>query len=146
MKESFCGTDCTHCGLHALCRGCAATCGKPFGKLCFAARYIQTGGTKALEAFQNQLAEEVNALRIPGMPEVTELTPVNGRFVNMVYRLPGGAYTAFLNDDTTYFACQMPCEFDESSYFSVTAGADFLLVSLCGSEGQEGELLAYRRR
>lgn len=37
-------------------------------------------------------------------------------------------------------------KWDESSTFCIVAAADFLLVSLCGAEGQEGELLAYRRR
>lgn len=146
MKSAICGAACEQCGLHALCKGCAATCGKPFGKTCWVARYIQTGGAEALEAFKQRLAEEVNDLRIPGLPQVTAPEPVNGRFVNLSYRLPGGQHTTFLQDDAVYLCCHLPCEWDESSTFCVVAAADFLLVSLCGAEGQEGELLAYRRR
>ena len=146
MPTSFCGNECHACGLHAICNGCAATCGKPFGKPCFAAAYIQSGGTEAFEVFNQQLVQEVNTLEIPGMPKTTELIPVNGRFVNMAYRLPGGQRTFFLEDDTVYLACQLRCEYDENSFFSVVAGMDFLLVSLCGCEGREGELLTYRRR
>ena len=107
MQPSFCGNACRICGLHAFCAGCSATCGKPFGKPCFAAAYIQSGGTEAFEAFKQQLVQEVNGLQISGMPKVTELIPVNGRFVNMAYRLPGGQRTFFLEDDAVYLACQL---------------------------------------
>ncbi len=146
MKTTLCGTDCHHCGLHALCNGCAATCSKPFGQPCFVAAYIQSGGTEAFEAFKQQLVMEVNALKIPGMPPAAELMPVNGRFVNMAYRLPNGLRITLLEDDAVYLSCQLPSQFDENSFFSVTAGMDFLLVSLRGSDGQESELLAYRQR
>lgn len=146
MSGSYCGSDCVHCGLHALCRGCTATCGKPFGKPCFAARYIRAGGIDSFEVFKKLLAEEADMLAVPGMPKVTELVPINGRFLNMNYRLPGGQHTPFLDDDAVYLACQLPCDFDEGRFFSVVAGPDYLLVSLCGSEGMDGELLAYRRR
>lgn len=75
METSICGAECSSCGLRALCGGCDRTCGKPFGKPCFVARYLQAGGVQALEAFKRQLAEEVNALAIPELPRVTELVP-----------------------------------------------------------------------
>lgn len=146
MEQALCGNHCRCCGLHALCGGCAANGGKPFGKACFAARYIRTGGRAAFEAFQKQLAAEVNRLEVPGMPPVQELLPVNGRFVNMAYRLPNGSRVALLKDDAVYLSCHLPCLFDESSFFSVVADMDFLLVSLCGTGGREGELLVYRKR
>lgn len=146
MEPSICGSDCHCCGLRALCGGCTATSGKPFGKTCFAARYIQTGGRDAFEAFKKQLAAEANGLNILGMPPVQELLPLNGRFVNMAYRLPGGSRVTLLEDDAVYLTAHLPCLFDENSFFSVVADMEFLLVSLCGSEGREGELLAYRKR
>lgn len=146
MEQALCGNHCRCCGLYALCGGCAAKGGKPFGKPCFAARYIQTGGKAAFEAFKTQLAAEVNGLAVPGMPPVQELLPADGRFVNMAYRLPDGSRVALLKDDAVYLTCHLPCLFDESSFFSVVADMDFLLVSLCGSEGSEGELLVYRKR
>ena len=77
---------------------------------------------------------------------VQELLPVNGRFVNMAYRLPDGSRVALLKDDAVYLSCHLPGLFDESSFFSVVADMDFLLVSLCGNGGRESELLVYRKR
>ncbi|MBR4068517.1 MAG: DUF3795 domain-containing protein [Clostridia bacterium] len=146
MELSICGNNCPCCGLRVLCGGCAAADGNPFGKPCFAARYIKTGGKEAFEAFKNQLATEVNRLDVPGMPPVQKLQPTNGRFVNMAYRLPGGSRVTLLKDDAVYLTCYLPCLFDESSFFSVVADMDFLLVSLCGDGSREGELLVYRKR
>ena len=36
----LCGADCTNCKWSAGCKGCRATCGKPFGGGCIAAEYI----------------------------------------------------------------------------------------------------------
>lgn len=146
MNESICGAACHECGLHSLCSGCAATCGKPFGKACFVAQYLRVGGKEQLNAFQQQLIQEFNELHIPGMPEVTALIPLNGRFINMPYRLPNGQQATFLDDDSIYLGTRLPCAFDDSQFFGIAAGPDFLLVSLCADDGRDAELILYRKR
>ena len=44
--SSLCGAQCEGCqfGLNSNCKGCSETNGCPFGKQCFVAKYILTGG------------------------------------------------------------------------------------------------------
>ena len=44
--KSICGADCSNCGYgkNNNCKGCMITKGCPFGKQCFVAKYILTGG------------------------------------------------------------------------------------------------------
>lgn len=50
--SSICGADCSACKMKAECRGCAETCGSPFGGKCIAAEYIRFGGKTAYETFK----------------------------------------------------------------------------------------------
>ena len=49
----ICGVDCNNCGYgkNNNCKGCASTKGCPFGKQCFIAKYILTGGKENYEIF-----------------------------------------------------------------------------------------------
>ena len=143
---SLCGAQCHQCSQQSTCQGCKATGGLPFGKPCFIARYIQLGGTEALDNFKTQLMEEINQLAIPGMPQVTQLVAMNGRTVNLPYPLPSGQKVAFLDDDQVYLGTQLPCEWDEHHLFGVVAGMDFILVCCCDEQWTEPELVAYRKR
>ena len=53
--ESICGADCSNCGYgkNNNCKGCRITKGCPFGKQCFVAKYILTGGKENYENFKN---------------------------------------------------------------------------------------------
>ena len=106
--KSICGADCTNCGYgkNAGCRGCQASGGCPFGKQCFIAKYIQTGGLSAFDSFKKQLIFEFNALHIEGMPEITELCALNGAFVNPAYPMPNGHEIKLLDDNEIYLGTQ----------------------------------------
>ena len=151
MEKGYCGAECENCGFRGKgeCAGCRQTGGCPFGKRCFLASTVKLGGETALAAYQKKLIVEINALGIPGLPEITELIPLNGFFVNLAYELPGGNSVKFLDDRDIYLGTQVPCDFNDGSvsrYFGVTAGPGFLLVGEYGADGTDPELILYRKR
>lgn len=147
MKESICGANCTKCPSKAACPGCAETMGCPFGKQCYVAKYILTGGMENWQAFKNGLIDEINGLNIEGMEKVTELYPLVGSFVNLEYPIPGGT-VKFLKDDEVYLGAQVKNLFDESgkSCFGVIARENFILICTYGEDGANPEIVTYKRR
>lgn len=148
MKNSLCGANCAECPSQKTCPGCAETNGCPFGKQCFVAKYILTGGMESWQAFKQGLIEEINALHIDGMERVTELYPLVGRFVNLEYPVPNGGTVRFLQDDEMYLGAQVKNLLDDSgkTCFGVIARAGFLLVCEYGENGAAPELVLYQRR
>lgn len=148
MKKSICGANCAECPSQKVCPGCAETGGCPFGKQCFVAESILTGGMDAWQAFKNQLIEEVNALAIAGMEPVTELYPLVGSFVNLEYPLPSGGRVKFLRDEEIYLGAQVSNLFDESkkTCFGVIARESFLLVCEYGENSADPKIVVYKRR
>lgn len=149
--ESICGAMCDGCsyGEKNNCKGCAATNGCPFGKQCFVANYILTGGKEAYETFKNKLIDEINDLNIPGMPKIKELNPLNGAFVNLNYPLPNGKSIQFLEDDNVYLGNQVECEFNDGETpkcFGILANMSFILISEYGENGDNPELVLYKKR
>ncbi len=149
--ESICGADCSNCGYgkNNNCKGCKRTNGCPFGKQCFIAKYILTGGKESFEQFKNQLIEEINELNIPGMPKIKELFALNGSFVNLSYKLPNGKETLFLENNETYLGNQVESEFNDGEIircFGIVANMDFILVSEYGPNGVDPELIMYKKR
>lgn len=147
MERSICGADCTTCPTKESCNGCAETKGCPFGKQCFVAKYILTGGAAAYVEFKKSLIDEINALEIPGMAPVTELYPLVGSYVNLEYPIPGGK-TKLLRDDEMYLGAQVANLLDDSQKccFGVIARESFLLVCEYGANCTNAELVLYRRR
>ncbi len=109
-------------------------------------QYAQLGGTEMLEAFKQQLMDEFNALHIEGLPKVESLNVLHGSFVNLPYSLPNGEVVQFLNDDASYLGNQLPCEFGGSRCFGIVANLDFLLVCTYETNGENPELVLYKRR
>ncbi|MBP3596506.1 MAG: DUF3795 domain-containing protein [Clostridia bacterium] len=149
--ESICGADCSNCGYgkNKNCKGCVESKGCPFGKECFIAKYIKTGGIENYNIFKKQLIEEFNLLNIPGMPKINELYPLNGAFVNLSYPIPNGSSIKFLDDCSIYLGNQVECEFNEGNIircYGLVAGMDFLLVSEYGANGDNPEIIIYKKR
>ncbi len=147
MKESICGANCAECPSKEVCPGCAETKGCPFGKRCFAANYILTGGMENWQAFKKRLIDEINGLNIDGMETVTELYPLVGNFVNLEYPVPGGT-VKFLKDDEVYLGAQVRNLFDDNSKtcFGIIAREGFILICTYGENGANPELVLYKRR
>ena len=148
MKESICGANCVECPSKEACPGCAETNGCPFGKQCYIAKCILTGGMEKYQAFKNTLMDEINALHIDGMENVTELYPLVGSFVNLAYPLPSGETVNFLHDDEVYLGAQVKNLFDDSwkTCFGVIARENFILICTYSENGADPELVLYKHR
>ena len=109
-------------------------------------RYEQLSDSGEFEQFKQQLIREINELHIEGMPEVKYLNALVGKYVNLEYRLPNGFQTKFLKDETTYLGNQLENEYVKGMYFGVLANMDFILISSYEENGENPELLLYRKR
>lgn len=146
MNNSICGADCANCSFREHCRGCSATDGCPFGKECLVAKYIRRGGMEAYLAFKQDLIEDFNHLPIPGMPEIRELYPLWGSFVNLTYTLPGGQNARFLDQDSIYLGNQVESASGGDRCLGLVGNEEFLLVCSYGENGADPRLLAFVRR
>lgn len=147
MKKSICGANCAECPSKEACIGCTETNGCPFGKQCYIAKYILTGGMENYVEFKKGLIDEVNTLHIDGMEEVRELYPLVGSFVNLEYPVPSGT-VKLLKDDEVYLGAQVKNLFDESgkTCFGVIARESFILICSYGENGTNPELVLYKHR
>ncbi len=147
---SICGAECNGCryGMANNCKGCEQTKGCPFGKQCFIAKYILTGGKAKFEEFKKQLIEEINSLDVFGMPKITELFALNGGTINIEYTLPNGQKAKLLNNDENYLGTQVKAEFSdgEDRCFGIASNMSFILVSEYGPNGTNPELVIYKKR
>lgn len=149
--ESICGTDCNNCGYgkNNNCKGCSYTKGCPFGKQCFVANYISTGGKENYELFKKELINEINDLNIPGMPKINNLNPLIGAFANLNYPLPNGNSIEILDNDEIYLGNQVESEFNDGELircFGILANMNFILVSEYGPNGDNPEIVIYKKR
>ena len=143
---TICGAKCEGCGFAANCRGCEATCGRPFGGECVAAEYIKARGTEEYAEFKKCLLNEINSLlEACGIPQAKALYELPGFFVNLPYPLPNGETAKFLDDKKIYLGAQIETEGEEKCY-GIVAGTDFIIVSRYGDNGSEPELVIYKKR
>ena len=148
--ESICGANCEECALYKnKCKGCKATDGCPFGEKCWIANYIEVGGKESFESLKKELINEFNSLNIDGMPEIEELYPLHGEFVNMEYPLPNGEYVKLLKDNGVYLGNQVECLFNDDEIhrcYGILADMSFMLVCEYGENGSNPEIVVYKRR
>ena len=115
-------------------------------KLDYWKRYDELSDNGQFEAFKKQLIEEINGLHIDGMPEVTKLNALVGKFVNLEYKLPNGSIVKYLDDQTTYLGNQLESDIVDGLCFGVIANMDFILICTYEAEGANPELLLYKKR
>lgn len=107
-------------------------------------RYVEIGGKEKLEEFKEQLINEFNTLLyIEGLPKVENLNVLPGEFVNMEYTLPNGEKVKFLDDKRTYLGSQLE---GETKCYGIVANMDFLLVCTYEENGENPELVIYKKR
>ena len=109
-------------------------------------RYEELSDNGQFEAFKEQLIKEINDLHIKGLPKVEKLNALVGSYVNLGYPLPNGKTVKFLNDETTYLGNQLEPEFGGDRYFGILANMDFIMISTYGQEGENPELVLYKKR
>ena len=115
-------------------------------KLNYWKKYAELGGDEKFAEFKKQLIKEFNELHIEGMPEVATLNYLVGGYINMEYTLPNGQKVKFLDDDATYLGYQLECEFGGNRCFGIAANMDFLLVCTYEENGENPELVVYKKR
>ena len=109
-------------------------------------RYAEIGGKEMLQKFKEKLIDEFNTLlNIEGLPKVEDLNVLPGEFVNIEYTLPNGEKVKFLDDKQTYLGNQLESEI-EGRCFGIVANMDFLLVCTYEENGENPELLIYKKR
>ena len=109
-------------------------------------KYKNLAGAEKFDEFKRKLMDEINELHIEGMPEVEKLNALVGGYVNMEYRLPNGHTVKFLDDGVTYLGNQLESEFEGGRCFGIVANMDFILVSTYEENGENPELVVYKKR
>ena len=115
-------------------------------KLNYWQKYEQLSDNGEFEQFKKQLIDEINALNIEGMPKVEKLNALVGSYVNLEYPLPSGIKAKFLDDNTTYLGNQLESQFGGERCFGVLANMDFILICTYEAEGENPELVLYKKR
>jgi transcriptional regulator with XRE-family HTH domain len=115
-------------------------------KLNYWKRYADLGGEEYFSVFKKQLIDELNALNIDGMPKVESLNALVGSYVNLEYTMPSGKSIRLLDDHATYLGTQLECEFGGNRCFGIVCNMDFLLVCTYGEDGENPELIIYKKR
>ena len=110
-------------------------------------KYKNLGGKVKFEEFKQKLISELNTLLfIEGLPKVKDLNVLPGSFVNLEYRLPNGKVVKFLDDNATYLGSQLESEIGDGRCFGIVANMDFLLVCTYEENGENPELVIYKKR
>ena len=66
--------------------------------------------------------------------------------LNLEYTLPNGQKVKFLDDQKTYLGNQLESEFGGDRCFGILASMDFILVCTYEKDGENPELLIYKKR
>ena len=103
-------------------------------------------GAETFEAFKKQLIEEINALHIDGMPKLEKLNALVGGYINLEYPLPNGKSVKFLDDGATYLGNQLESTLVSGRCFGIATNADFILVCTYEENGENPELIVYKKR
>ena len=109
-------------------------------------RYDELSDNGQFEAFKMQLMNEINDLHIEGMPKVEKLNALVGKYVNLEYPLPGGMKAKFLCDEKTYLGNQLEPVFGGDRCFGILANMDFILICTYEKDGENPELVLYKKR
>lgn len=109
-------------------------------------QYGEAAAKEKLKECKEQLIREFNALlQIEGLPEVGDLNVLSGEYINLKYTLPGGEKVKFLDDRQTYLGSQLEGEPGGRCY-GIAGNMDFLLICSYGENGENPELLIYKKR
>ena len=109
-------------------------------------RYDELSDNGEFEEFKKQLIKEINELHIDGLPKVEKLNALVGKYVNLEYTLSNGKKVKFLDDQKTYLGTQLESEFGGERCFGILANMDFILVCTYEENGENPELLLYKKR
>lgn len=109
-------------------------------------RYDELSDHGQFEKFKELLINEINDLHIEGLPKVEKLNALVGKYVNLEYVLPNGRKVKFLDDNKTYLGNQLASEFGGERCFGILANMEFILICTYDAEGENPELVLYKKR
>lgn len=110
-------------------------------------QYIKIGGLEKFKEFKKQIIDEFNSiLDIEGLPKIENLNVLSGSFVNLEYKLPNGDLVKFLDDKASYLGSQLESEFGGDRCFGIVANMEFLLICTYEKNGENPELVMYKKR
>ncbi len=115
-------------------------------KLDYWKRHDELGDGGAFDKFKRLLIDEINALGVVGMPKLKTLNALVGGYVNLEYKLPNGKSVKYLDDNATYLGNQLESEAEDGKCFGIVANADFILICTYGENGENPEVLVYKKR
>ena len=115
-------------------------------KLDYWKRYDELSDNGQFEEFKKQLINEINDLHIDGLSRVDKLNALVGKYVNLEYTLSNGRKVKFLDDQKTYLGNQLEPEFGGDRCFGVLADMDFIMVCTYEKDGENPELMIYKKR
>ena len=107
-----------------------------------ACRWILERGTPPPMLFSELLKAELPVELI----DVDKLNALVGKYVNLEYTLPNGEKVKFLDDQKTYLGNQMESEFGGDKCFGILTSMDFILLCTYEKDGENPELLIYKKR
>lgn len=109
-------------------------------------RYGEVGGKEKLKEFKKQLIDELNTLlHLEGLPKVEDLNMLSGDYINLEYTLPSGDKVKFLDDKQTYLGNQLESKFGDR-YIGIAANMEFFLICSYEENGENPELVIYKKR
>lgn len=109
-------------------------------------RYAELSDNGQFDAFKQQLIKEINDLSIDGLPRLEKLNALVGKYVNLEYRLPNGSRVKFLDDAKTYLGNQLESEYGGERCFGILANMDFIMICTYDRNGENPELVLYKKR
>lgn len=119
-------------------------CNDEYCKWCY--ENAQASEKGKLEEIKEQLIDELNTLlHIEGLPKVEGLNVLPGEFVNLEYTLPNNEKVKFLDDNQEYLGSQLESKSGDKC-FGIVANAEFLLICSYEENGENPELVIYKKR
>ena len=115
-------------------------------KLDYWKKHKNLDGAEKFKEFKSKLIEEINSLGVEGMPKLEKLNALVGGYVNLEYRLPNGKVVKFLDDNATYLGNQVECGIGSGRCFGIVANMDFILICTYETNGENPELVIYKKR
>jgi len=115
-------------------------------KLDYWKKHKNLDGAEKFEEFKSKLIEEINSIGVEGMPKLEKLNALVGGYVNLEYRLPNGKVVKFLDDNATYLGNQVECGIGSGRCFGIVANMDFILICTYETNGENPELVIYKKR